>query len=90
MSSESKSEGAKWRDFLAPLIGAAIILFQACTTYLQQSKNDSTEARLTRIETTNSYLESSQAILKRDYENFTKTLISIQNDVSYIRGKLEK
>ena len=99
--SERKTEGAKWREFLTPIVGALIILFQACTTYFQNGKNDNTEERLARIETSNTYLENSQQVLKgdfdranynlkRDFENMNKAIFTIQKDVAFIRGKLEK
>ena len=88
----AQSEGAAWRKFLKPLVGAAVLFFTASAGYFEyqqrQESNafkDDVAAMKVRMET---YEKRSDKVDGK-IDNFEILLSDIRSDVSFIRGKME-
>lgn len=88
----AQSEGAAWRKFLKPLVGAAVLLCTASAGYFEyQQRQDSAAfkedvaALKIRMETYEKRSDKVDGYI----DNFNAILSDIRSDVSFIRGKME-
>lgn len=85
----SINEHSKWREFLQPLITAAIAALSAYTAYAQRDSEEKTEARFVALELRADMTDKRSDRFGSDIDNFKVLLGDIRSDVSYIRAKLE-
>jgi len=85
----SATEHVKWRNFLQPLVTAAIAALSAYTAYAQRDSEEKTEARFVALELRADMTDKRSDRFGADIDNFKVLLGDIRSDVSYIRGKLE-
>ena len=83
------TEHSQWREFLKPLVTAAVVALTAMAGYYQSGKNDSTDSRLTALEVRADVQDKRSDRFGTDIGNFKILLGDIRSDVSFIRGKLE-
>lgn len=88
----AQSEGAAWRKFLKPLVGAAVLFFTASAGYFEYQQRQDSEAfkedvaaMKVRMETYEKRSDKVDGYI----DNFNVMLSDIRSDVSFIRGKME-
>ena len=88
----AQSEGAAWRKFLKPLVGAAVLFCTASAGYFEyQQRQDSNAFKedvammKVRMETYEKRSDKVDGYI----DNFNAILSDIRSDVSFIRGKME-
>lgn len=84
-----ENEGAKWREFLKPIVAGAVVLMSVATAYFQQQNSTSADARITAVEIENKYLRDKSERIDASVEVMKEALSMIRSDVSYIRGNME-
>lgn len=88
----AQNEGAAWRKFLKPLVGAAVLFFTASAGYFEYQQRQDSNAFKEDVAALKIRMETSE---KRSdkvdgyIDNFNVILSDIRSDVSFIRGKLE-
>lgn len=88
----AQSEGAAWRKFLKPLVGAAVLFFTASAGYFEYQQRQDSAAFKEDVAALKIRMEASE---KRSdkfdgyIDNFNVILSDIRSDVSFIRGKME-
>ena len=83
------NEHEKWRNFLQPLVTAAVAALTAYTYYMQSNSQEKTDSRLTALEIRADVTDKRSDKFGADIDNFKVLLGDIRSDVSFIRGKLE-
>ena len=83
------NEHSKWREFLQPLVTAAVAALTAYTYYMQNQAEEKTEARFVALELRADMTDKRSDRFGADIDNFKVLLGDIRSDVSYIRAKLE-
>ena len=83
------NEHSKWREFLQPLVTAAVAALSVVTAYIQHNSEEKTEARFVALELRADMTDKRSDRFGADIDNFKILLGDIRSDVSFIRGKLE-
>lgn len=83
------NEHSKWREFLQPLVTAAVASLSVVTAYIQHNSEEKTEARFVALELRADMTDKRSDRFGADIDNFKILLGDIRSDVSFIRGKLE-
>ena len=83
------NEHSKWREFLQPLVTAAVAALSAYTAYIQHNAEEKTEARFVTLELRADMTDKRSDRFGSDIDNFKVLLGDIRSDVSFIRGKIE-
>lgn len=86
------SEGAAWRKFLKPLVGAAVLFFTASAGYFEYKQRQDSNAFKEDVAALKIRMEASEKRSDKfdgKIENFEILLSDIRSDVSFIRGKME-
>lgn len=92
----TNEQHSKWRDFLRPLVEAAVTALAVYAAGAQHVSSTSFDSRLTAIEVRmdagDKRMDASDRRSDKfgaDIDNFKILLGDIRSDVSYIRAKLE-
>ena len=88
----AQSEGAAWRKFLKPIVGAAVLFFTASAGYFEYRQRQDSEAFKNDVAALKIRMEASEKRSDKfdsKIDNFEILLSDIRSDVSYIRGKME-
>lgn len=88
----AQSEGAAWRKFLKPLVGAAVLFFTASAGYFEYRQRQDSEAFKNDVAALKIRMETSEKRSDKvdgKIDNFEILLSDIRSDVSFIRGKME-
>ena len=83
------NEGAKWRKFLQPLVGALALLIAAATAAIQKGNSENADARFTALEIKTEALADQHKTYNTDLSIMREALSVIRSDVAFIRGKME-
>ncbi len=83
------NEHSKWREFLQPLVTAAVAALSVVTAYIQHNSEEKTESRFVALELRADMTDKRSDHFGVDIDNFKVLLGDIRSDVSFIRGKLE-
>lgn len=88
----AQSEGAAWRKFLKPLVGAAVLFCTASAGYFEYQQRQDSEAFKNDVAALKIRMEASEKRSDKvdgKIDNFEILLSDIRSDVSFIRGKME-
>lgn len=88
----AQSEGAAWRKFLKPLVGAAVLFFTASAGYFEYRQRQDSEAFKNDVAALKIRMNASEKRSDKvdgKIDNFEILLSDIRSDVSFIRGKME-
>lgn len=83
------NEGAKWRKFLQPLVGALALLIAAATAAIQKGNSENADARFTALEVKTDALAEQRKADKADLSIIREAVYGIRSDVAFIRGTME-
>lgn len=83
------NEGAKWRKFLHPLVGALALLIAAATAAIQKGDSENADARFTALEIKTEALSEQHKTYNTDLSIMREALSVIRSDVAFIRGTME-
>ena len=82
------NEGAKWRKFLHPLVGALALLIAAATAAIQKGNSENADARFTALEIKTEALAEQHKSYNADLSIMREALSVIRSDVAFIRGTM--
>jgi hypothetical protein len=88
----AQSEGAAWRKFLKPLVGATIVMMGAVGgyfEYMQRQNNSAFRDEVTALKIRMEAAEKRSDKFDVEIDGFKVLLSDIRSDVSFIRGKME-